>query len=663
MRVATLVLALATLGTGCSVLTHFDEYRGAGGSDGGRMDAGPRPDANPGDCGPLAESCNGMDDDCDAVIDEGADSVCSLGVNATGTCTMGACVYDCDDGYADCDETMPGCEAHLGAATSCGSCGEQCMDPTPSCSDGACIARCPAGEMDCGGTCADVRSDASHCGMCGNACAVANGTAACVAGSCTVDACDTGWADCDRMVENGCEQSLDAIAHCGGCGVLCDPANATESCIGGVCRIVSCAAGFADCSGGATDGCESSLTTVLNCGMCGRSCDDTTEHASVACDPSTLACVYTCDANWANCDGTPRTCETDLTRPSSCGACGRTCSGACVNVDGSWTCAGDENCTNGVDDNSDMLVDCADPDCTAYGCVPPPPAGWSGPVMLYDGAITGAPSCPAPFTGAYDGNGAFMAGTHSCAPCACGGASGITCSAPTVTLYQGDTAMVRPDSGVSSGCDGCATMQASRSATCTAYAPSPACMIAELGSIGADVGVSTPSGGSCSPSGGSPTISSPTWGSLGRACAPPSGASGCGTQRCVPNASSPWLRGYCVFQAGTPAACPAGFTVRHTFYEGFSDTRGCGACTCSMPATGATCSGDVAFYDNSTGAGGCSSFLTSMGSAAPCRSLGRPSVEFMFTGERSASGGTCMAGGGARTGTASPTTATTFCCI
>jgi len=83
--------------------------------------------------------------------------------------------------------------------------------------------------------------------------------------------CPPGFADCDRSAANGCETDLRAsITSCGACGTICQPAaNATPACVAGACR-TTCSAGFADCND--QPGCETDVTTVLNCGGCGASC-------------------------------------------------------------------------------------------------------------------------------------------------------------------------------------------------------------------------------------------------------------------------------------------------------------------------------------------------------------------------------------------------------
>src|SRR5207247_1349188 len=79
------------------------------------------------------------------------------------------------------------------------------------------------------------------------------------------------------------------------------------------------------------------------------------------------------------------------------------------------TCALSEDCTNGVDDNCDQLSDCADPQCTTgYTCTEAAPAGWSAPVVRFEGP--GAPpACTGQWpNGAYDGNATLAAGNAGC---------------------------------------------------------------------------------------------------------------------------------------------------------------------------------------------------------------------------------------------------------
>lgn len=100
---------------------------------------------------------------------------------------------------------------------------------------------CVSGMADCDGDfnngCeADLTSDVNRCGACDSRCAVAAGTAACVAGSCVVGACDAGRGDCDGSASNGCEADLASVTHCGACGNAC---GAGQACTAGVCTSVA----------------------------------------------------------------------------------------------------------------------------------------------------------------------------------------------------------------------------------------------------------------------------------------------------------------------------------------------------------------------------------------------------------------------------------------
>ncbi len=212
-------------------------------------------------------------------------NACPTRANATSTCEAGACGFTCDDGFADCNGSPDdGCETNLNTAVgSCGACGRACeiAQGTAACVMGTCqVGACNEGFGDCdrgpaNGCEVNLRTTVASCGACGNACAApANGTAACATGACGIGTCNTGFADCNMTVADGCEVNLNtAVTSCGSCGRSCSIANGTAACVAGACQVGACNEGFADCNGNPADGCEVNLnTTVTSCGSCGHTC-------------------------------------------------------------------------------------------------------------------------------------------------------------------------------------------------------------------------------------------------------------------------------------------------------------------------------------------------------------------------------------------------------
>jgi hypothetical protein len=142
--------------------------------------------------------------------------------------------------------------------TDCGACGNACGNGL-ACVAGTCL--CPGGLTSCGGVCVDTSTDSVNCGACGNACA----HTACSAGVCA-GACAPGFGDCDGFPANGCETDLLASpAHCGACGNACALAHATAACTAGACTVASCDAGYSDCDGNPTNGCETDIGSGGGC--------------------------------------------------------------------------------------------------------------------------------------------------------------------------------------------------------------------------------------------------------------------------------------------------------------------------------------------------------------------------------------------------------------
>jgi hypothetical protein len=192
-----------------------------------------------------AEVCNGEDDDCDRVIDEGFDvltdprhcgacgRVCSF-PNATGRCAMGACTFgpaDCAPGFYDIDgDPRTGCEY---ACTPTGS---------PD--------TCNRIDDDCDGSVDEAEPMVgSACGSATGACTL--GSVACVRGALTcvggvgpiAELCNAADDDCDGRTDESVPGS-----PIPGVGDRCGATNV------GICSygMVACSSGVLTCSGAVT---------------------------------------------------------------------------------------------------------------------------------------------------------------------------------------------------------------------------------------------------------------------------------------------------------------------------------------------------------------------------------------------------------------------------
>lgn len=231
----------------------------------------------------AAEICNAADSDCNGVIDDGDPAmICPGGAQVlTTVCDMGNCgITECVEDWADCDEDATnGCEARLDVPMSCGGCDNACApeNAVPECPGGSCgIDECVDGFGNCDGNedngCETMLGSPLNCGGCGRTCGVLNAIPGCDGTNCTVASCNSGFADCDGSPLNGCETSTTSNSNCGGCGMVCAPAQAVGECSTGTCRITSCAPGWSDCDGDPANGCETSLRTLTDCGGCGVPC-------------------------------------------------------------------------------------------------------------------------------------------------------------------------------------------------------------------------------------------------------------------------------------------------------------------------------------------------------------------------------------------------------
>jgi hypothetical protein len=193
----------------------------------------------------------------------------------TARCVEGACVpVDCV-----CAGVGMCCDGCLALNTG-GPCedGDLCTEGD-TCDAGICR---PGPALDCGDDteCRQAGTCDSTTGLCtstsesdGTTCTVASGEGACVDGSCTVEACDDGFADCNGDADDGCESPLDtSVEHCGVCGVSCVGDAFDGVCDEGVCQLRD-STPWVYCEAPRPGVRPVNLTNdAENCGACGEEC-------------------------------------------------------------------------------------------------------------------------------------------------------------------------------------------------------------------------------------------------------------------------------------------------------------------------------------------------------------------------------------------------------
>jgi Notch-like protein len=308
------IAALALTVSACDVndycvncgVTGDDDGGMVGDDDGGvdgpssdaRVDGPPPVNCDAGESG--EEICNGLDDDCDTITDEGFVllddplncGVCGKSCALDGTltqCTTGQCVINgCAAGAVDVNGDIDGP-----------------FDDSDGCEYECFVSNggnevCDTLDNDCNGATDegfDLQGDESNCGVCGRVCSFFHATGTCTTGTCgfvSPDDCDAGFHDIDGMQGNGCEYSCtpttpstevcDALdnncngtadegfdtrtdpLNCGACGRVCSfPGVATPRCGTGACfftRPTDCAPGFVDLNNRQSDGCEYRCTAT-----------------------------------------------------------------------------------------------------------------------------------------------------------------------------------------------------------------------------------------------------------------------------------------------------------------------------------------------------------------------------------------------------------------
>lgn len=326
-----------------------------------------------------------------------------------------------------------------------------------------------------------------------------------------------------------------------------------------------------------------------------------------------------------------------------------------------------EDCDNGIDDDLDSFVDCADTaDCAERTCVPTAPSGWQGPYAAFDGLSDAAPSCG----GATPSEILTGFRNPSAAPVQCS-ACGTTppplnqigcCSNTSVTRYG------------SAGCTGTnlgtTSLSPDGQATCTNVLAGAASARFQLSICPASGSFN--GGVQCSVTTQAVATMRPpaTWENLGRLCgAPASAAAGCAPSAvCLPRPPAGFSSKMCVWHDGNVPCEGTSFTARRVYYDDVVDTRTCSSCVAGNVSGTLTCTPSIlACTDACCETGSSTTFSTpSTGSICASPTNGYVDLGWARTSTTSIANATCGASsGGAPTGgvTADNATATTVCCL
>lgn len=298
-----------------------------------------------GDCAVAEKLCDGecvskLDPD-HGCGQEGCDP-CAVG-EGVGVCdTLFRCrVDECDAGFKECSGAcVPTNDPATGCAeASCDPCPSS--EGAAQCTAGGrCgYAACADGTKLCDGQCIPYEDPKYGCASEGcEPCALPNSAGIeCVAGECTVSGCKSGFKLCEGS--NACVALTDTETGCGNltsCSPCLLPHAMQHICASGACYPSTCARGYSNCDGLAANGCETNTAQDPdNCNVCGEACPPRPNTSAISCVDGGCQ-VGRCDAGYLDCNGFfSDGCEVNrLTDSRHCGACAAACETGQSCVDG-----------------------------------------------------------------------------------------------------------------------------------------------------------------------------------------------------------------------------------------------------------------------------------------------------------------------------------------